>query len=86
MRIPANFGLFVRKSPLGILMAFSSGVILRIMEATALTIDDQVDILLHKVAVSPNLTLSLHALYGLPVMYDRKRSPEYRREQQNHHR
>jgi hypothetical protein len=30
--------------------------------------DDQVDLVLHKLALSPNLTLSLHDLYDVPVM------------------
>jgi hypothetical protein len=38
------------------------------METTARTRDDQVDFVLHKLAVSPNLTLSLHDLYEVPVM------------------
>lgn len=38
------------------------------MDATTLTIDEQVDVVLHKIALSANLTLSLHELYNVPVM------------------
>ncbi len=38
------------------------------MEPSTLIIDNQVDALLHKVAVAPRLTLTVHELFGVPVM------------------
>lgn len=38
------------------------------MDISTFTLDDQVDITLHKIALSPNLTLGIHDLYDVPVM------------------
>ena len=38
------------------------------MNTTTLSINDQVDQVLHKIALSKNLTLSLHELYDVPMM------------------
>lgn len=41
------------------------------MNAATLTIDDQVDAVLHKIALSASLTLSPQELYDVPVMNER---------------
>ena len=38
------------------------------MDTSIYTLDDQVDTVLHKIAMSPTLTLSLNELYNVPVM------------------
>jgi hypothetical protein len=38
------------------------------MDTSTLTIDDQVDLVLHKIALSPHLTLNLNQLYAVAVM------------------
>ena len=38
------------------------------MGTSAYTMDDQVDIVLHKIALSPNLTMDLNELYDVAVM------------------
>ena len=38
------------------------------MDTSTYTLDDQVDIVLHKIALSPNLTMDVHDLYDVNVM------------------
>jgi hypothetical protein len=61
----------VKQTPLGTLLVYreTEYKMLRIfMETSAITIDDQVDIVLHKIAMSPNLTLNVNELYEVSVM------------------
>jgi hypothetical protein len=41
---------------------------LNLMDTSTYTLDDQVDTVLHKIAMSPTMTLSLHELYNVTVM------------------
>jgi hypothetical protein len=41
---------------------------LNLMEASTYTLDDQVDIVLHKIALAPHLTLGVNELYDVIVM------------------